>query len=93
MASESITQARKDFDQLSKLDVNTARVVHCEDAFRTVLKAGPPFNLGMENPNDSPIELSRDAALMYRPWRGSSGAHEGVQISRGRNEGDAGCGD
>jgi hypothetical protein len=36
VASESITQARKDFDQLSKLDVNTARVVLCEEAYRTV---------------------------------------------------------
>lgn len=44
IASESITQARKDFDQLSKLDVNTARAVLCEDAFRTVPKTDFPFN-------------------------------------------------
>ncbi|KAH0610820.1 uncharacterized protein H6S33_011247 [Morchella sextelata] len=34
LASESIAQARKDFDQLGKLDEETSRTVLCEDAFK-----------------------------------------------------------
>jgi hypothetical protein len=38
MASESATDARKNFDQLCKLDARTARAVLCEERYRTSMR-------------------------------------------------------